>query len=183
MTNKTREAQGLRNRYGHLLGEYVDHAHADYATKQEREEEARNRYGHLLDYAKPDYKIHEDIIRLNDMCRKMSQQKAEEYEQANRRMHERIEREKREEQERISKNNVFVEFYLEKKKAEQEVAAQKRREAEREQNMLDSIRKLVNIRDEMSEKVAKTNAMLERDKQRRKEHEEKMEWYRRQEKK
>ena len=39
MTNRTRETQELQNRYGHLLNKYVDDAHADYTTKQEREEE------------------------------------------------------------------------------------------------------------------------------------------------
>ena len=47
-TKRNNESQ---NKYEHLLDKYVDDAHADYHTRQEREEEARSRYGHLLDYA------------------------------------------------------------------------------------------------------------------------------------
>ena len=47
MTNNLKGTQELQRRYGHLLDKYVDNAHADYSTKQEREEEIRNRYGHL----------------------------------------------------------------------------------------------------------------------------------------
>ena len=65
-TKKNNETQ---NKYGHLLYNYVDDAHTDYRTRQEREEEARSKYGHLLDYAKPNHKIYEDNIKLDDMCR------------------------------------------------------------------------------------------------------------------
>ena len=47
----TKRNNELQNKYEHLLDNYVDGAHADYHTRQEREEEARSRYGHLLDYA------------------------------------------------------------------------------------------------------------------------------------
>ena len=53
-TKKNNETQ---NKYRHLLDKYVDSTHADYHTRQEREEEPRSRYGHLLDYAKPNKKI------------------------------------------------------------------------------------------------------------------------------
>lgn len=182
MTNRTSKTQELQKKYGHLLDKYVDNAHADYKTKQQREEEAKNRYGHLLDYAKPDYKIYEDIIGVDDMCRRAKQQREEDYEQANIRRQERIEREKREEQEHIDQNNAFVNAFLEKKEAERKAAEEKRLAVEREQSFLNSIQRMIDIKDEMSEKIAKTNAMLQRDEQRRKEHEEKMEWYRRQHK-
>ena len=42
---------------------------------------------------------------------------------------------------------------------------------------------MINARDEASEMIARTNEKLKRDEERRKAHEEKMEWYRRQERK
>ena len=179
-TKKNNETQ---NKYGHLLDKYVDGAHADYQTKQEREEEARSIYGHLLDYAKPNNKIYEDILGMDDACRRVRQQRAEANIQANIRRQERIEREKREQQERTDRNNAFVNSYLEKKEAERKAAEEKRKEAEREQSFLNSIQRMINARDEASEMIARTNAMLKRDEERRKAHEEKMEWYRRQERK
>ena len=179
----TKRNNGSQNKYEHLLDKYVDDAHADYRTKQEREEEARSKYGHLLDYAKPNHKIYEDIIKLDDMCRSVRQQRAEANIQANIRRQERIEREKREQQEHTDRNNAFVNFYLEKKEAERKAAEERRKEAEREQNFLNGIQRMINIRDEASEMIARTNAMLKRDEERRKAHEEKMEWYRRQERK
>lgn len=179
-TKRNNESQ---NKYEHLLDKYVDDAHADYHTRQEREEEARSKYGHLLDYAKPNHKIYEDIIKLDDMCRSVRQQRAEDYEQANIRRQEHIEREKREQQERTDRNNAFVNSYLEKKEAERKAAEEKRKEAEREQSFLNSIQRMINARDEASEMIARTNEKLKRDEERRKAHEEKMEWYRRQERK
>ena len=110
----------------------MDNTLASYETKQEREEEARNRYGHLIDYAKPNNKIYEDILGIDDMCRRVRQEREEAYEQENIRRQERIEREKREEQERIGRNNDFVNSFLEKKEAERKAAEERRREAERE---------------------------------------------------
>ena len=179
-TKKNNETQ---NKYRHLLDKYVDSTHADYHTRQEREEEARSRYGHLLDYAKPNNKIYEDILGMDDACRRVRQQRAEDYEQANIRRQERIESEKREQQERTDRNNAFVNSYLEKKEAERKASEEKRKEAEREQNFLNGIQRMINARDEASEMIVRTNAMLQRDEERRKAHEEKMEWYRRQERK
>ena len=179
----TKRNNELQNKYEHLLDNYVDGAHADYHTRQEREEEARSRYGHLLDYAKPNNKIYEDILGMDDACRRVRQQRAEDYEQANIRRQERIESEKREQQERTDRNNAFVNSYLEKKEAERKAAEEKRKEAEREQNFLNGIQRMINARDEASEMIVRTNAMLQRDEERRKAHEEKMEWYRRQERK
>ena len=179
----TKKNNELQNKYGHLLGNYADGTYADYKTKQEREEEARNRYGHLLDYAKPNNKIYEDIIKVDDMCRSVRKQRAEANKQADIRMQERIEREKREQQERTDRNNAFVNSYLEKKEAERKAAEEMRKEAEREQGFLNSIQRMINARDEASEMISRTNAMLQRDEERRKAHEEKMEWYRRQERK
>lgn len=177
-TNRNDE---LQKRYGHLLDMFTDGSMDDW-TKQEREEEARNRYGHLMDYAKPNNKIYEDIIMVNSMCKRVAQQRAEVYEQAGIRRQERIEREKREEREHIDRNNAFVNSFLEKKEAEKKAAEEKRMEMERKQNILNSMRSMIDIMDSMSEKIARTNVTLKRDEQRRKEHEEKMEWYRKQHK-
>ena len=183
MTNNLKGTQELQRRYGHLLDEYMDNVHADYSVKLEREEESRDRYGHLLDYAKPDHKIYKDIIGVDDACRRIRQQRAGEYEQANIRRQERIENEKREQQKRIDRNNAFVNLHLEKKEAERKAVEEKRKEAEREQNFLNSVQKMINSKDEVSEMIARTNAMLKRDEEHRKAHEEKMEWYRKQERK
>ena len=142
-TKRNNESQ---NKYEHLLDKYVDNAHAEYSIKQEREEEDRNRYGHLLDYAKPDYKIYKDIIGIDDVCRRMRQQRADDYEQANIRMQERIENERREQQERIDRNNAFVNSYLEKKEAERKAAEEKRKEAEQEQKILNSIHRMSDVK-------------------------------------
>ena len=40
---------------------------------------------------------------------------------------------------------------------------------------------MINTKDEASEMIARTNAMLKKDEEQRKAHEEKMEWYRKQE--
>lgn len=180
MRNNLKGTQELQRRYGDLLDKYVDNAHAEYSIKQEREEEARNRYGYLLDYAKPDYKIYKDIIGVDDACRRMRQQRTDDYEQANIRRQERIKNEKKEQQERIDRNNAFVNSYLEKKEAERKEAEEKRKEAEREQKFLNSIQRMIDVKDEASEMVARTNTMLKINEERRKAHEEKMEWYEKQ---
>jgi len=169
------------NRYGHLLDKYDD-AHADYTTRQEREEEARSRYGHLLDYAKPDYSTLETMVKIDDSCRERRRKEAEEEERANQRRCERIERERRERQDRIDRNSAFVESMLAKKEAERKATEEKRLEAEREQNLLNSIRRMIDIKDEAAETIARTGRMLKADEEKRKAHEEKMEWYRKQEK-
>ena len=105
----------------------------------------RKKYGHLLDYAKPNNKFYEDIIALDETCRNIRQQRAEEYTQANIRRQERIERERQEEQERIDANNAFVNSYLEKKEAERRAAEEEKRLAEREQNFYNSIQRMWTI--------------------------------------
>lgn len=168
------------NKYGHLLDKYMDDKHVDYKTKQEREEEARGRYGHLLDYAKPDYSTLEVMVKLEESNRERRRKEAEEEERANQRRQERIEREKREKQERIDRNNTFVNSYLEKKEAERKAAEEKRLKDEREQNFLNGIQKLIDIKDETAAMIARNNKMLKADEEKRKEHEEKMAWYRKQ---
>ena len=174
------------NKYGHLLDKYMDSTIVDYKTKQEREEETKDKYGHLLDYAKPDYSTLELMVKIDNSNIERRKREAEEEERANKRRQERIEREKREEQERIDRNNAFVESFLAKKEAEREAgrkaAEEKRIKAEREQNFLNGIQKLIDIKDETAEMIARTNRMLKADEEKRKEHEEKMAWYKKQEK-
>ena len=173
MSNSTNKN---KNAYGHLLDKYLD-GNYDYRTDGQKEEEARTKYGHLLDYAKPDYKIYKDIIGVDDACRRMRQQRTDDYEQANIRRKERIENERREQQESIDRNNAFVNSYLEKKEAERKAAEEKRKEAEQEQKILNSIHRMIDVKDEASEMVARTNVMLKINEECRKAHEEKMEWY------
>lgn len=172
-----------KDKYGGLLDKYMDDKHVDYRIKMECEKEAKNKYGSLLEKAKPNDTILNDILNVSNACRNIQQKKANEYEQANIRRQERIEREKREQQERTDRNNAFVNSYLEKKEAERKAAEKKRLEAEREQSFLNGIQRMINAKDEASEMIARTNAMLKRDEERRKAHEEKMEWHRRQERK
>lgn len=171
------------NKYGNLLDKYMDDRNVDYETKIKREAEAKDKYGGLLDNAKPNYKIYDDMVNVDNMCRNLRQQREAEYEQANRRRQERIEREKREEQERIDKHDAFVNSYLKKKEAEQKAAEEKRKQAEREQNFLNGIQRLIDIKDETAAMIARTSRMLKADEEKRREHEEKMTWYRKQERK
>lgn len=84
------------NKYGNLLDKYMDDRHVDYGTKMERETEAKDKYGGLLDNAKPDNKILDNILNVNNACRNIQRKRADEYKQENLRRQERIEREKRE---------------------------------------------------------------------------------------
>ena len=173
------------NKYGHLLDRYMDSNNVDYKTKQEREEEIKNKYGNLLDNAKPDYSALERMVKIENSNIERRKREAEEEERANQRRQERIEREKREQQERIDRNNAFVESMLAKKEAEREAARkaaeEKRLKAEREQNFFNGIQKLIDFKDETAAMIARTNKMLKADEEKRKEHEEKMAWYKKQE--
>ena len=186
MTKKERETQELQERYGHLFDGYLDDVHVDYKTKKEHEEEARDRYGYLLNYAKPDNKIDECMIGINNMCRQIREKRENKSEQAEIRRQERIEHEKRIQQERIDRKETFVNSYLEQKAAEQkarrEMEEQKRKEAEREQNVLNSLRRMNEMGNAMTKSVSQIDAILKKDEQHRKEYEEQMEWYRKQQK-
>lgn len=176
----------LNKRYGHLLDRYMDDAHVDYKTKQEREEEARSKYGHLLDYAKPDYSTLEVMFKLEESSRECRKREAKEEERANQRRQERIEREKRERQEHIDRNSTFIESMIAKKEAEREAerkaAEEKRLKAEKEQNFLNGIQRMIDFKDEAAAMIARTNKMLKVDEEKQKAHEDKMAWYRKQEK-
>lgn len=173
------------NKYGHLLDKYMDDNSVDYKTKQEREEETKNKYGNLLDNAKPDYSTLELMVKIENSNIERRKREAEEKERANQRRKERIEREEREHQERIDRNSTFVESFLAKKEAEREAerkaAEEKRLKAEREQNFLNGIQRLIDFKDETAAMIARTDRMLKADEEKRREHEEKMAWYRKQE--
>lgn len=122
------------NKYGHLLDKYMDGSEKkDYSGILQKEEKKykgaeNDRYGNLLENAKPDYTLYDGILDVSDTCRAARQQKAEEERQIQERMQERINREKREMDEHIERNNAFVNSYLEKKQAEQEAIAKAREE-------------------------------------------------------
>ncbi len=90
-------------------------------------------------------------------------------------------------QERIDRNSTFVESFLVKKEAEREAgrkaAEEKHLKAEREQNFLNGIQKLIDFKDESAVMIARANKMLKADEEKRKEDEEKMAWYKKQERK
>lgn len=143
------------NKYGHLLDKYMDGCEKkDYSgilqkeTKKYKDTE-NNRYGNLLENAKPDYKLYDNILSVSDTCRVARQHKEEEELQIQAKRQERIEREKREMDEHIEKNNAFVNAYLEKKQAEQEVIRKAREEKLKEeteqQELYKSIDRLMNI--------------------------------------
>ena len=98
-------------------------------------------------------------------------------------MRERIEREKREEKERNDKKNDFVNSLMEKdaaeKRARREAEEKTRLENEKRQNVINSIRRMNDITD----KITQAREMRERDEQRRKEIEQQIEWYRKQQRK
>ena len=50
------------NPYGHLLDKYLDGAHFDYRTEEQKKEEERARYGNLLDNTKTDNSIWENML-------------------------------------------------------------------------------------------------------------------------
>ena len=187
MTNRTMETQELQGRYGHLFDGILDKTQAEYRTQQELEREAQSRYGHLADYMKSDNTIYDNMIGIVNTCRHEKQRREEVRAQADIRMKERAEREKREKQEHIDRNDAFVNYLVEKdmaeKKARMEAEEQRRREAEKKQDISNSLRRMGSIMDEMSEKSACINAMLERDAQREKEYRDQMEWYRKQSRK
>ena len=98
-------------------------------------------------------------------------------------LRERIEREKREEKERNDKKNDFVNSLMEKdaaeKRARREAEEKTRLENEKRQNVINSIRRMNDITD----KITQAREMRERDEQRRKEIEQQIEWYRKQQRK
>ena len=142
MENKTKELQG---RYGHLLDNFTGDAPMGCLAEWEVKAESGDRYGHLLDNVKPDNTLYDNLMGIEKMCQNIRKQREEEYERSNIRMRERIEEEKA----RIASENAFVEYLLEKGEAERKAsleAEERRREAaERESDVLESLRRAVNI--------------------------------------
>lgn len=183
-TNRDSE---LNKRYGNLFDGILDKPQARYKTQQELEQETQNRYGHLFDCVRTENALYDDIMRVENSCRRMRQEREEANKQADIQMKERIEREKREEKRRNDEKNAFVNSLIgrsEAEKRERREAEEKRRlETEKKQNVIGSLRIMGDIADEASEKASQTREMLARDEQRRKEHDEQMEWYRKQQRK
>lgn len=149
------------NKYGNLLDKYMGGGQKkDYSGILQKEEKKykgneNDRYGSLLENAKPDYTLYDGILNVSDTCRVTRQQKEEEECQIQERMQERIEREKREMDKHIERNNAFVNSYLEKKQAEQEAIRKAReekwkKEAE-QQELYNSIDRLLNISPKLAE--------------------------------
>ena len=94
---------------------------------------------------------------------------------------ERIEREIRKEREHRERINNFAGSILAKaeakREAEQKAAEEKRMEEEHKQNLLNAIQRTIDISDEISATIERTNKMLEYDAKKRKAHEEQMKWF------
>lgn len=134
----------------------MDNKHVDYRTKQEREQAERGRYGNLLDHAKPNNKICDDILNVDNMCRNLRQQRTDKYEQPNIRRQERIEREKADLQEHKDKHEVFIYDYLNKKEAERKVVEKKKKEEAKRADFYKRVERLVNIDPHMAEVYVQT---------------------------
>lgn len=180
-TNRDSE---LNRRYGNLFDGFLDKPQARYKTQQELKQETQNRYGHLFDCVRTEDALYDDMMGIENSCRRMRQEREDANKQADIRMKERIEREKREEKRRNDEKNAFINSIIERsdaeKRARREAEEKRRLEAEKKQNVIDSLRKMQDIADDASEKASQGKAMLERDEQRRKEYDEQMEWYRKQ---
>lgn len=169
-----------QERYGDLLDRYAEGEKADYKTDEQRREETRNRYGELLDHSEP-YPIYDRLMEGEEMFRRLRQERQEEQEKAKIRWQERLERDKREEQEHIARNEAIVNACLEKQEAERRAAKlvmeKERQKTEHEESVINSIRRMTEIGSDMAKEIEETRAMLERDTQERKAHEKKMKWY------
>lgn len=178
-TNRDSE---LNKRYGHLF-DWIDNSQGEYKTQKEIEKETKSRYGNLLDGVEADTTLYDNMIELELSCRRERWRREEANRQADIRMRERIEREKREEKERNDKKNDFVNSLMEKdaaeKRARREAEEKTCLENEKRQNVINSIRRMNDITD----KITQAREMRERDEQRRKEIEQQIEWYRKQQRK
>lgn len=173
-----------KNPYGHLLDKYLDGTHFDYRTEKQKEEEARAKYGHLLDYAKPDNSALDNMLNVYKSCEKMNQRRREESERNAARFRERIERERREEEEHIAEVRGYAESIMAKKREEQEAKAraeaQRRKEAEKTQKTLDRIQWMTDMSDFVDNATKETAAMLAYQKEKDEKHKKEMEWYEKQ---
>ena len=109
--------------YGHLLDKYLDGAHFDYRTEEQKKGEERARYGNLLDNTKPDNSIWDNMLGVYESCERMTQRRKEEGEMFSAKLKERIERERREEEEHVAEVRGYAESVMAKKREEQEAKA------------------------------------------------------------
>lgn len=154
-----------KNRYGNLLDKYMDGGNEkkSYSPMLNREiskhkEEGKDRYGNLLKNAKPNDKIYDDILNVDNACRRLRQNEEEEARQNLLRRQERIEREQRELQERIERNDAFVNDMLEKKRAEQEAVEKKKKEEAEKADFYKRVERLMNIDPHMAEVYIKAQS-------------------------
>lgn len=149
-----------KNPYGHLLDKYLDSNHVDWKTRQEREEEAKRRYGHLIGFAKPDNTTLELMAKMEDDRIERSKQMEEERKLDALRRQERIEAEKRKEDEHNAKVRDFAESIMARKEAKVKAAKvkaaemeqkEKREAEEMQQRMYDNISGLVRINPKLAE--------------------------------
>ena len=166
----------INKRYGNLLDGIQDSPQTGYRTQQEIEKEVHSRYGNLMDCKGTDNALYDNLMEIENASRRVRRQREEASRLADIRRKVSAEQKRVEEQEDIDNRNAFLDSLIEKKEAEE----QRRIQAEKKQNVLDSLRRMKDIGDRTSEMLSQTNAMLKRDAQRTKEREEQMEWYRRQ---
>lgn len=151
----------MENKYGHLLDKYMDGS-KKYTNsllekeEQDKKEEGKNRYGNLLDNAKPNNKLYDDMLAVDQAINKLNQKREEENKQLNIRRQERIEREKQEEQRHRDLNDKYVNAYLEKKKAEQEAIKKKKEEEAKKQDFYELLERLIKINPHLAEVYLQT---------------------------
>lgn len=174
----------LNKRYGNLFDGILDKPQIGYKTQREMKEETQSRYGHLLDGDGNGAALYDNMMEIERSCRRERQRREEACEQANIRMQERIARERREEWERNHAKEAFMNSIIEKdqaeKEARREAEEQRHIEVEKKQNVLNSLRRMGDVADKASEMANQGRTMLQREEQRRKEHDKQMEWYRKQ---
>ena len=138
-----------KNPYGHLLDKYLDSNHVDWKTRQEREEEAKRRYGHLIGFAKPDNSTLELMVKMEDDRIERRKQMEEERKLDALRRQERIEAEKRKEDEHNAMVRGYAESIMARKEAKVKAAEmeqkEKREAEEMQQRMYSQIEGLMRI--------------------------------------
>lgn len=144
------------DKYGGLLNKYMDDRYIDYRTKTEREKESQDKYGGLLDKAKPDDTILNDILNVSNACKNIQRKRADEYEQVNLRRQERIECERREEQDRRDRHEAYINGFLDKKEAECKAVEKKKQEETEKADFYKSVERLANIDPHMAEVYIQT---------------------------
>lgn len=153
--NTNNAGNTTKNPYGHLLDKYLDSNHVDWETRQQREKEAKRRYGHLLNYAKPDNSTLELMAKMEDDRIERQKQMEEEKKVAALRNQERIEAERRKEDEHNARVRDFGESFIMRKqeqiKAAEMAKEEKRKAEEKQQGMYSQIEGLMRINPELAE--------------------------------